>query len=114
MRRAYALPSIPPTSSSARADSASFIGAWHPLPKPDVSHFILALTENDATVADTLATYDSLRDSPVRYVGFKDIGLPIAALKQLAQRIRADGPQGRAPSRGDEPRGPTGIDPGRG
>jgi len=56
-----------------------------------VSHFILMLTENDATVADALATYDNLRDSPVRYVGFKDIGLPIAALKQLAQRIRDDG-----------------------
>lgn len=56
-----------------------------------MSHFILMLTENDATVADAIATYDSLRDSPVRFVGFKDIGLPIATLKQLAQRIRADG-----------------------
>lgn len=56
-----------------------------------MSHFILMLTENDATVADAIATYDSLRDSPVRFVGFKDIGLPIPALKQLAQRIRADG-----------------------
>jgi hypothetical protein len=56
-----------------------------------MSHFILMLTENDATVADALATYDGLRESPVRYVGFKDVGLPIAALKQLAQRIRADG-----------------------
>jgi len=56
-----------------------------------VSHFILMLTENDATVGDAIATYDSLRDSPVRYVGFKDVGLPIPVLKQLAQRIRADG-----------------------
>ncbi|WP_322008705.1 4-hydroxythreonine-4-phosphate dehydrogenase [Paraburkholderia sp. J12] len=56
-----------------------------------MSHFIFMLTENDATVADALAAYDSLRDSPVHYVGFKDIGLPVAALKQLAQRIRADG-----------------------
>jgi len=49
------------------------------------------LTENDATIADAIATYDSLADSPIHYVGFKDIGLPVAALKQLAQRIRADG-----------------------
>lgn len=56
-----------------------------------MSHFILMLTENDATVADALAAYDSLRGSRVRYVGFKDVGLPIAALQQLAQRIRADG-----------------------
>jgi hypothetical protein len=48
------------------------------------------LTENDATVADAIATYDSVRDSPVRFVGFKDVGLPIPVLKQLAQRIRAD------------------------
>jgi hypothetical protein len=51
------------------------------------------LTHNDATVSDAIAHYDSLRDSPVRYVGFKDVGLPIADLKQLAQRIRADGRQ---------------------
>lgn len=55
-----------------------------------MSHFILMLTENDTTVAHAIATYDGLRDSPVRFVGFKDVGLPIAALKQLAQRIRAD------------------------
>ncbi len=55
------------------------------------SHFILMLTEHDATVPDALAIYDSLRDSPVRLVGFKDVGLPVASLKQLAQRIRADG-----------------------
>ncbi|MGN6666141.1 MAG: 4-hydroxythreonine-4-phosphate dehydrogenase [Trinickia sp.] len=55
-----------------------------------MSHFILMLTENDATVADAIATYDSVRDSPVRFVGFKDVGLPIPVLKQLAQRIRAD------------------------
>lgn len=56
-----------------------------------MSHFILMLTENDATVANAVATYDSLRGSPIRYVGFKDIGLPVVALKELAQRIRADG-----------------------
>jgi CheY-like chemotaxis protein len=56
-----------------------------------VSHFILMLTENDATVSDAIANYDSLRDSPIRYVGFKDIGLPISDLKELARRIRADG-----------------------
>lgn len=56
-----------------------------------MSHFILMLTENDATVSDAIATYDSLLDSPVRYVGFKDVGLPIRDLKELARRIRADG-----------------------
>jgi imidazole glycerol phosphate synthase subunit HisF len=48
------------------------------------------LTENDATVAHAIETYDGLRESAVRFVGFKDVGLPVPALKQLAQRIRAD------------------------
>lgn len=56
-----------------------------------MSHFILMLTQNDETVADAMSAYDSMRDSPIHYVGFKDIGLPVAQLKQLAQRIRADG-----------------------
>ena len=56
-----------------------------------MSHFILMLTENDATVSDAIAHYDGLRGSSVRYVGFKDIGLPTADLKELARRIRADG-----------------------
>ncbi|WP_070105707.1 4-hydroxythreonine-4-phosphate dehydrogenase [Burkholderia plantarii] len=56
-----------------------------------MSRFILMLTENDATVSDALAVYDGLRDSPVRFVGFKDVGLPVTTLKQLARRIRADG-----------------------
>lgn len=56
-----------------------------------MSHFILMLTENDATVADALAVYQSLRHTPVQLVGFKDVGLPVAELKTLAQHIRADG-----------------------
>ena len=52
-----------------------------------MSHFILMLTENDATVSDAIATYDNLRDSPLRYVGFKDVGLPITALKELSHTL---------------------------
>jgi hypothetical protein len=56
-----------------------------------LSHFILMLTNNDVTVADAMSAYDSMRDSAIHYVGFKDIGLPVTDLKQLANRIRADG-----------------------
>jgi hypothetical protein len=56
-----------------------------------MSRFILMLTNNDVTVADALASYDGLRDSPLHYVGFKDVGLLVADLKRLARRIRADG-----------------------
>ncbi|MDE1179246.1 4-hydroxythreonine-4-phosphate dehydrogenase [Paraburkholderia sp.] len=54
-------------------------------------HFIVMLTEHDQTVPDALRVYDSLRTSPIRHVGFKDVGLPVEALKELAARIRADG-----------------------
>lgn len=58
-----------------------------------MSHFILMLTENDATVSNAIEVYQSLRDSPVQYVGFKDVGLPVDQLKLLADLIRKDGRQ---------------------
>ena len=53
--------------------------------------FIFMLTRNDQTVPDAMAVYDQLRDSELRYVGFKDIGLPAAELRALAAEMRADG-----------------------
>ena len=53
--------------------------------------FIFMLTRNDATVPDAAAVYDTLRDSGLRYVGFKDIGLPPAQLRALATTMRGDG-----------------------
>ena len=58
-----------------------------------MSHFIFMLTKDDRTVADALQVYSSLSHSPLRYVGFKDIGLPLDELKALARRIKADGKQ---------------------
>ncbi len=53
--------------------------------------FIFMLTRNDATVPDAAAVYETLRDSSLEYVGFKDIGLPPARLRDLATTMRADG-----------------------
>ena len=53
--------------------------------------FIFMLTHNDQTVPDALDVYGTLRDTDLRYVGFKDIGLPPARLRELADAIRADG-----------------------
>lgn len=53
--------------------------------------FIFMLTHSDRTVPNARAVYDEIRDSGLRYVGFKDIGLPIAELKALSEAIRADG-----------------------
>lgn len=58
-----------------------------------MSHFIFMLTKDDRTVADALQVYSSLSHSPLRYVGFKDIGLPLDELKALARRIKVDGKQ---------------------
>jgi hypothetical protein len=53
--------------------------------------FIFMLTHNDTTVPDALAVYESLRSTDLRYVGFKDIGLPVEELRVLAQAIHSDG-----------------------
>jgi hypothetical protein len=56
-----------------------------------MSHFILMITKDDRTVADAHAVYARLRGTALRYVGFKDIGLPWDELSSLARQIRQDG-----------------------
>lgn len=56
-----------------------------------MTEFIFMLTHSDRTVPDARAVYDEVRSTGLRYVGFKDIGLPIAELRALAAAIRADG-----------------------
>ena len=53
--------------------------------------FIFMLTRDDQTVPDALEVYGTLRDTDLRYVGFKDIGLPPARLRELARAMRSDG-----------------------
>lgn len=53
--------------------------------------FIFMLTHEDQTVPNALEVYDTLKDVDLRYVGFKDVGLPVAALRELSDRIHADG-----------------------
>jgi len=56
-----------------------------------VIEFIFMLTRNDQTVSDAPEVYDTLRDTGLHYVGFKDIGLPPSELRDLAATMRADG-----------------------
>ncbi len=56
-------------------------------------HFIFMLTREDRTVADARRVYASLAHSPLRYIGFKDIGLPFDELRLLAAQARRDGRQ---------------------
>jgi len=56
-----------------------------------VIEFIFMLTRNDATVPDALEVYRSIRDTPLRSVGFKDVGQPVRVLEALAREMRDDG-----------------------
>jgi hypothetical protein len=57
-----------------------------------VTEFIFMLTHNDATLPDALEVYGTLRDiEDLRYVGFKDVGVPFEQLQALADAIHADG-----------------------
>ena len=58
-----------------------------------MAEFIFMLTRNDVTVDNALQVYNEVRDTGLRYVGFKDIGLPFDQLKDLAAAIHAVGQQ---------------------
>ncbi len=53
--------------------------------------FILMLTENDRTIAQARTRLEEALEGGVRHIGFKDVGLPVAELKGLADTIRAAG-----------------------
>jgi phage tail protein X len=54
-------------------------------------NFVFMLTHNDATVPNALEVLEELRDSGLRYVGFKDVG---ATPEQLAEVCTAAHEQG--------------------
>jgi hypothetical protein len=56
-----------------------------------MAHFIFMLTKNDQTVANAMDVYRSIRDTPIQFVGFKDIGLPFDELIALAHEMKRDG-----------------------
>lgn len=53
--------------------------------------FIFMLTHHDRTLDDALRVYDDIRDLPLRYVGFKDVGATPDTLRELTRRMHADG-----------------------
>ncbi len=53
--------------------------------------FVFMLTRNDVTVDDAFEVYAEVRDAGLRYVGFKDIGLPFDRLKALTETIQDGG-----------------------
>ncbi len=58
-----------------------------------MAEFLFMLTKDDATVIDCLDVYDEVRGTDLAWVGFKDIGVDTATLRELVRRIRADSRQ---------------------
>jgi hypothetical protein len=56
-----------------------------------VIEFVFMLTHHDRTVDDPTAVYEQIRGCGLRYIGFKDIGVPVAELKEVCARAQADG-----------------------
>ena len=53
--------------------------------------FVFMLTRDDRTVPDAAAHVATALAAGVRHIGFKDVGLPLAALADLHARIRGGG-----------------------
>lgn len=53
--------------------------------------FIFMLTRNDRTVEDAAMHLETALAAGIRHIGFKDVGLPVPALKALNRRIREGG-----------------------
>ena len=53
--------------------------------------FIFMLTHEDVTVENAFEVHGEIRDVGLRYVGFKDIGLPFDRLKALTEVIHECG-----------------------
>jgi hypothetical protein len=56
--------------------------------KPEL---ILMLTHNDVTVDDAIDVFEDIKDIPIRYFGFKDIGLPYDKMKVLNENMQKAG-----------------------
>jgi DNA-binding NarL/FixJ family response regulator len=53
--------------------------------------FILMLTRNDRTIEDADCVVDAACELGVRHVGFKDLGVPRAMMREVVERIRRHG-----------------------
>jgi hypothetical protein len=56
-----------------------------------VIEFVFMLTHHDRTVDNPVGRYEQIRGCGLRYIGFKDIGVPAAELREVCARAHADG-----------------------
>ena len=55
------------------------------------SNLIVMLTHNDKTVHNALEVFESCKDLPVNYWGFKDVDLPKPEMRELIKAIKNAG-----------------------
>ena len=55
------------------------------------SKIIIMLTHNDQTVKNALEVFDSCKDLPVDFWGFKDVGLEHDKMAELIKAMKAAG-----------------------
>jgi hypothetical protein len=53
--------------------------------------FIFMLTRNDRTIEDAAHLVDAACELGVRHIGFKDVGVPLATMREIVDRIRHQG-----------------------
>lgn len=53
--------------------------------------FIFMLTHDDRTVEDAMDVYRQIRETPLRFVGFKDVGATRETLASLTEAMHQDG-----------------------
>jgi len=56
-----------------------------------MTEFIFMETYNDMTRANAIPVYKEIRSTKVKFIGFKDIGLPLPKLKELHAMMKKDG-----------------------
>jgi len=56
-----------------------------------IPSLIVMLTYNDQTIPDALQVFENCKDLPVKFWGFKDVGLPVDQMKTLVAAIKKAG-----------------------
>jgi hypothetical protein len=56
-----------------------------------VPKLIVMLTHNDKTVPDAIEVFEKCKNTKAEYWGFKEIGIPLAEMKDLVGRMKAAG-----------------------
>ncbi|MCK5626148.1 hypothetical protein KAI11_04760, partial [Candidatus Bathyarchaeota archaeon] len=55
-----------------------------------MTEFIFMLTYNDVTVPNAIEIFEDVKDTGLKFIGCKDIGLPIDKLQELFRRMKKE------------------------